>query len=64
VNERGTPVITESHDAIVKVTTAAICGSDLHMYFNEVPGVNVMQVCASRRSRAFIHRVNAHRKAM
>jgi len=36
-------MVTEPHDAVIRITTAAICGSDLHMYFNEVPGVNVMQ---------------------
>ena len=30
------PAITEPGDAIVKVTTTLICGSDLHMYHDEV----------------------------
>jgi len=31
------PVIEDAHDAIVRVTTAAICGSDLHFYNNKAP---------------------------
>jgi threonine dehydrogenase-like Zn-dependent dehydrogenase len=31
------PVIVNPHDCIVKVTTAAICGSDLHLYGGFVP---------------------------
>jgi threonine dehydrogenase-like Zn-dependent dehydrogenase len=26
------PIIQESNDAIVRITTTAICGSDLHLY--------------------------------
>lgn len=32
------PMITDATDAIVKITTASICGSDLHLYRNEIPG--------------------------
>jgi len=39
VVERPRPVITEPGDVILKVTTATICGSDLHMYLNLVPGM-------------------------
>jgi threonine dehydrogenase-like Zn-dependent dehydrogenase len=31
------PVILNPHDAIVKVTTTAICGSDLHIYDGYIP---------------------------
>src|SRR5689334_22711531 len=31
------PTILNPHDAIVKVTTAAICGSDLHLYDGYIP---------------------------
>jgi len=31
------PVILNPHDAIIKVTTAAICGSDLHLYNGVIP---------------------------
>src|SRR5438034_2624849 len=31
------PVIEDSRDAIVRVTTAAICGSDLHFYHGKAP---------------------------
>lgn len=27
------------HDAIIKVTATAICGSDLHIYVNAMPGM-------------------------
>jgi len=33
------PMITEPGDVIVHVTTTTICGSDLHMYFDMVPGM-------------------------
>ena len=31
------PKILNPHDAIIKVTTAAICGSDLHLYNGQIP---------------------------
>jgi threonine dehydrogenase-like Zn-dependent dehydrogenase len=31
------PEITDPHDAIVRVTTAAICGSDLHFFHGKAP---------------------------
>jgi len=34
---RPAPDITDPSDAIVRVTTCTICGSDLHMYFNKLP---------------------------
>jgi threonine dehydrogenase-like Zn-dependent dehydrogenase len=33
------PSLLEPGDAIVKVTTAAICGSDLHLFHGRVPGM-------------------------
>jgi threonine dehydrogenase-like Zn-dependent dehydrogenase len=33
------PVVLNPHDAIVKVTLTAICGSDLHLYSGQVPQV-------------------------
>jgi threonine dehydrogenase-like Zn-dependent dehydrogenase len=33
------PVIEDARDAIVKVTSCAICGSDLHLYDGFVPGM-------------------------
>jgi len=33
------PKIEEPRDAIVKVTSCAICGSDLHLYDNVIPGM-------------------------
>ncbi len=33
------PVLQKPDDAIVKVTTSAICGSDLHFYHGRLPGV-------------------------
>jgi hypothetical protein len=43
VVSRPAPDITDPDDAIVRVTTTLICGSDLHMYFNQVPGVKPME---------------------
>lgn len=34
---RPAPAITDDGDAIVRITSTAICGSDLHMYFGQVP---------------------------
>lgn len=33
------PAVQEPTDAIVRVTTAAICGSDLHLYHGTIPGI-------------------------
>ena len=33
------PKIINGHDAIVRVTSTAICGSDLHLYDNFIPGM-------------------------
>jgi threonine dehydrogenase-like Zn-dependent dehydrogenase len=37
VEEVPEPVILNPHDAIIKVTTTAICGSDLHLYDGYIP---------------------------
>ncbi|KAJ3263945.1 hypothetical protein HK104_006553 [Borealophlyctis nickersoniae] len=34
-----TPCVTESKDAVVKVTVTTVCGSDLHLWNNEIPEV-------------------------
>jgi threonine dehydrogenase-like Zn-dependent dehydrogenase len=39
VNTRDVPVVTDPRDAIVRVTSTAICGSDLHMYVGAMPGM-------------------------
>ncbi|MGH3556106.1 MAG: alcohol dehydrogenase catalytic domain-containing protein [Mycobacterium sp.] len=39
VEEREKPAVIDPDDAILKVTTAAICGSDLHLYHGKVPKV-------------------------
>src|SRR5690242_20553123 len=31
------PTIVNPHDAVVKITTTAICGSDLHLYNGYIP---------------------------
>ncbi len=31
------PMITDPKDILLKVTSASLCGSDLHLYHNEVP---------------------------
>src|SRR5690348_8330186 len=33
------PVLVNPHDAIIKVTTTAICGSDLHLYDGYTPSM-------------------------
>lgn len=35
--------ITDAADALIRVTSTTICGSDLHMYHNQVPGVGTMK---------------------
>ena len=35
-NERDRPVIQKPTDVILKVTSTTICGSDLHLYLNEL----------------------------
>ena len=40
VGEVPVPVITFSQDAIVRVTASTICGSDLHLFHDLVPGLN------------------------
>ena len=37
VEEKDVPRIEHPNDAIVRVTLAAICGSDLHLYHGLVP---------------------------
>jgi threonine dehydrogenase-like Zn-dependent dehydrogenase len=37
VVQRPKPLITEPTDVIVRITSTTICGSDLHLYHNEVP---------------------------
>jgi len=34
------PLITEPTDAIIRITTTTICGSDLHLYHNEFSGLH------------------------
>ncbi|MBE1877491.1 zinc-dependent alcohol dehydrogenase [Myceligenerans pegani] len=41
VEEKDVPRIEHSNDAIVRVTTAAICGSDLHLYHGLMPDTRV-----------------------
>ena len=41
VEEKDLPRIEHPNDAIVRVTTAAICGSDLHLYHGMMPDTRV-----------------------
>ncbi|MFL6169019.1 MAG: zinc-dependent alcohol dehydrogenase [Ornithinibacter sp.] len=41
VEEKDVPTIEHPNDAIVRVTTAAICGSDLHLYHGMMPDTRV-----------------------
>jgi threonine dehydrogenase-like Zn-dependent dehydrogenase len=43
VESVGKPMLAEPCDAIVKVTTTSICGSDLHLYLNALPGMGSMK---------------------
>jgi S-(hydroxymethyl)glutathione dehydrogenase / alcohol dehydrogenase len=43
VNEKPMPMIEHPRDAIVRVTRACICGSDLHLYHGLVPDTRVGQ---------------------
>jgi threonine dehydrogenase-like Zn-dependent dehydrogenase len=36
---RPRPMVTDDHDAIIRVTSTTICGSDLHFYFGLVQGM-------------------------
>jgi threonine dehydrogenase-like Zn-dependent dehydrogenase len=39
VEEVPDPKILNSHDAIVRITSTAICGSDLHLYNGFIPSM-------------------------
>jgi alcohol dehydrogenase len=41
VEEKDMPPIEHPNDAIVRVTLAAICGSDLHLYHGMMPDTRV-----------------------
>jgi S-(hydroxymethyl)glutathione dehydrogenase / alcohol dehydrogenase len=41
VEEKPDPVIEHPNDATVRVTLAAICGSDLHLYHGMMPDTRV-----------------------
>ena len=41
VEEKDVPAIEHPNDAIVRVTLAAICGSDLHLYHGLMPDTRV-----------------------
>jgi len=43
IQDLGVPQLMEPGDAIVRMTMTCVCGSDLHMYANEVPGGHVME---------------------
>jgi threonine dehydrogenase-like Zn-dependent dehydrogenase len=39
LEESPMPIVTDQTDAIIKITATTVCGSDLHFYHNEVPGM-------------------------
>jgi len=39
VGEVPVPLVTDATDVVVKVTASCICGSDLHLYHDKVPGM-------------------------
>jgi threonine dehydrogenase-like Zn-dependent dehydrogenase len=43
VEEIPKPAITDPRDIVLKVTTTTVCGSDLHMYYNKIPGEKAME---------------------
>ena len=38
------PAVTDDKDAIVRMTSSAICGSDLHLFLGNVPGMSSGQI--------------------
>jgi len=40
VGEVPMPMLTDPTDAIIKVTASTVCGSDLHVYHNLIPGMS------------------------
>jgi threonine dehydrogenase-like Zn-dependent dehydrogenase len=38
------PAITDENDVVVRITSTAICGSDLHLYLGNVPGMKSGQI--------------------
>lgn len=43
VTPRIARAVTDPGDALIRVTSNTICGSDLHMYKNQIPGVGTMK---------------------
>jgi S-(hydroxymethyl)glutathione dehydrogenase/alcohol dehydrogenase len=39
VDDKPRPQIKDAEDIILRVTTTALCGSDLHLYHGTVPGM-------------------------
>ena len=58
VEEKDIPPIEHPNDAIVRVTLAAICGSDLHLYHGMMPDTRV-----GHDVRPRVHRRGATRSA-
>lgn len=48
VDEVPVPVIKEPTDAIVRITTSAICGTDLHFVRGTMPGMRPGTILQSR----------------
>ncbi len=46
------PQIEDGRDAIIKVTSCAICGSDLHLFHNLMPGMKLWNRCRSEPQMA------------
>jgi threonine dehydrogenase-like Zn-dependent dehydrogenase len=42
------PAIEDARDAIIKVTSCAICGSDLHLFHNLIPAMLRAMFSATR----------------
>lgn len=48
------PQIVNPHDAVVKITSTAICGSDLHLYDGYIPTWRVSMDTPARVSSAIL----------
>ena len=52
------PRIEDDHDAIGKVTSCAICGSDLHLYDHFMPGMEKGSRRGARQKMTEIHNLS------
>lgn len=58
------PGIEHPDDVIVKVTTAAICGSDLHMYEGRTGAEPGITICHKFRLKCLVQANNSHQASL